>query len=122
MERDRFEALVDKALNSLPPSLLQRMENIALMVEDWPSGEQLKKSKIRHPRELLGLYEGIPLPNRTSGYNMVLPDRITIFQNPIEQLYRTDAKIVEKIQDTVYHEIAHYFGISDSRLRQMGKY
>ena len=122
MERDRFEALVDKALNSLPPALLQRMENIAVMVEDWPSAEQLKGAQIRHPQELLGLYEGIPLPKRTSGYNMVLPDRITIFQKPIEQHYRIDDRIVEKIQDTVYHEIAQYFGISDSRLRQMGKY
>ena len=122
MDRDQFETLVDKAINSLPPSILERMQNITIMVEDWPSPQQQESAKIRHPQELLGLYEGVPLPNRTSGYNMVLPDRITIFQKPIELHYRTDDKIIEKIQNTVYHEIAHYFGISDARLREMGKY
>ncbi len=122
MERERFEELVEKAVEGLPAKFKERLENIAITVEDWPTPKQLKEAGLRHRRDLLGLYEGIPLPNRGSGYNMVLPDRITIFQKPIEMHYRSDERIVRKIQDTVRHEIAHYFGISDARLKEIGRY
>jgi len=122
MERERFEELVEKAVEGLPAKFKERLENIAITVEDWPTPKQLKEAGLRDRRDLLGLYEGIPLPNRGSGYNMVLPDRITIFQKPIEMHYRSDERIVRKIQDTVRHEIAHYFGISDARLKEIGRY
>ena len=122
MERERFEELVEKAVEGLPAKFKERLENIAITVEDWPTPKQLKEAGLRHRRDLLGLYEGIPLPNRGSGYNMVLPDRITIFQKPIEMHHRSDERIVRKIQDTVRHEIAHYFGISDARLKEIGRY
>jgi len=122
MERERFEELVEKAVEGLPAKFKERLENIAITVEDWPTPKQLKEAGLRDRRDLFGLYEGIPLPNRGSGYNMVLPDRITIFQKPIEMHYRSDERIVRKIQDTVRHEIAHYFGISDARLKEIGRY
>lgn len=109
-------------MNGLPAELQERMENIVIMVEDWPTQEQLREVRVRNRRDLMGLYEGIPLTKRGSGYNMVLPDRITIFQKPIEMNYRSEPAIIKKIQRTVQHEIAHHFGISDARLSELNKY
>jgi predicted Zn-dependent protease with MMP-like domain len=122
MERERFEELVEAALDGLPPAFAERLENIVVMVQDWPTTAQLAAAKIRRRENLLGLYEGIPLPKRGGAYNMVLPDKITIFQRPIEMHCRSDANIVRQIQDTVRHEITHYFGISDGRMRELRKY
>jgi predicted Zn-dependent protease with MMP-like domain len=122
MERERFEELVEAALERLPPEFAQRLENVAVIVQDWPTEDQLAKTKMSRRENLLGLYEGIPLPKRGRSYNMVLPDKITIFQRPIEMHCRSDAKIIRQIQDTVRHEIAHFFGISDARLRELRKY
>ncbi|MFA4836005.1 MAG: metallopeptidase family protein [Dehalococcoidia bacterium] len=122
MERERFEGLVERAVEGLPEEFKENLENIVVFVEDWPTPEQLSEAGIKRRQDLLGLYEGIPLPDRGNGYNMVLPDRITIFQNPIELICSSDAGIVEKIQNTVRHEIAHYFGISDARLREIDRY
>lgn len=122
MNRERFEELVEEAVASLPQKFRDRLENIAILVEDWPSPEQMERVGIRRRSDLFGLYEGIPLPKRGRGYNMVLPDRITIFQKPIEMRYHSDELVRKKIQSTVRHEIAHYFGISDARLRDLGRY
>ncbi|MCD5413152.1 metallopeptidase family protein [Dehalococcoidia bacterium] len=122
MERERFEELVAAALEGLPPPFAERLENIAVTVQDWPTRDQLAETRVSHRENLLGLYEGIPLPKRGRSYNMVLPDKITIFQRPIEMHCRSDAKIIRQIRDTVQHEIAHYFGISDARLRELRKY
>ena len=122
MERERFQELVAEAVDGLPSELRESIHNVAILVADWPTQEQLGQVGIGHRSDLLGLYEGIPLPNRGSGYNMVLPDKITIFQKPIEMRYRSEEKIINKIQRTVRHEIAHYFGISDARLRDIGRY
>lgn len=122
MDRDRFQQLVDEALANLPPEFGERLQNIAVMVADWPTREQMSKPGIRRRQNLLGLYEGVPLPNRGRGYNMVMPDRITIFQKPIEMHCRSEEEIIRQVQHTVQHEIAHYFGISDARLREMGRY
>jgi len=122
MERERFERIVTEAVENLPPYLRDSLENIDIIVQDWPSETQLEEVGLRRRQDLFGLYEGIPLPKRGRGYNMVLPDRITIFQKPIEMRYHSEEKMILRIQNTVRHEIAHYFGISDSRLREMGKY
>jgi len=119
MERGRFEELVSESLERLPPEFKEKLENIVVVVENWPTPAQLTKTGVRHRRDLLGLYEGIPLPKRGRSYNMVLPDRITIFQKPIEMHYRSEERIIRKIQGTVRHEIAHYFGISDRRLAEL---
>ncbi len=122
MERERFEELVADAVEKLPERFKESLENITIIVQDFPTREQLEEVGLNSKWDLLGLYEGIPLTKRGRGYNMVLPDRITIFQKPIERRYKSEERIVRKIQSTVRHEIAHYFGISDSRLREIDRY
>ncbi len=119
MERERFEELVAAAVEELPEEFLERMENIIVVVEDYPTPSQLRKSGIGQNKTLLGLYEGVPLSRRSSGYGMVPPDKVTIFQGPIEAKCRTDNKIAEEIKRVVKHEIAHHFGISDERLDEL---
>jgi len=122
MERERFEQLVNEAVNSLPDEFLEHMDNIDILVADTPTSAQARRGKTGRNSTLLGLYEGVPQTHRTSGYNMVLPDKITIFQQPIESISRSDDDIRKNVQHVVLHEIAHHFGISDKRLRELGKY
>ena len=119
MERDRFEELVREALGGLPDEIAQRMSNVDVEVQDWPSAGQLASTKVPAGATLLGLYQGIPLTRRTSGYSMVPPDRIIIFQRPLERVSRGEEDLVERVRDTVVHEVAHHFGISDARLREI---
>jgi predicted Zn-dependent protease with MMP-like domain len=116
MDRQEFEKLVDRAIEALPEEFKSKLENIDVLVEDWPSPQQINKLKLRNKAQLLGLYEGIPQTKRDSGYNMVLPDKITIFQKPIEMECRSDKEIEAEIGRVVKHEIAHYFGIGDATL------
>jgi len=117
-----FAGLVAAALDSLPQEFLERMENVEVLIEDWPSREDLEEAGLL-PRDrsyLLGLYHGVPLTHRGSAYS-ALPDRITIFQKPIERLCGEDEEeIREQVRHTVIHEIAHYYGISDERLDELG--
>jgi len=119
MERERFERLVARAIESLPEEFRDRLENIGVVVEDWPTKAQLGKTRLRGRQTLLGLYEGTPLTSRTSHYGLVPPDKITIFQKPIEAICRDDAEITAEVEKVVRHEIAHHFGIGDARLRQI---
>lgn len=120
---EQFEELVAAAVDSLPPFFLEKMQNIEILVEAWPSRATMRRAGIPRGNLLLGLYEGIPLTQRTSGYMMVVPDVITLFQGPIEQVAGTDpAAIREQVRRTVIHEIAHHFGISDERLIELGAY
>jgi predicted Zn-dependent protease with MMP-like domain len=122
VERQRFEQLVDEAVKSLPDEFLEQMDNIEVMVDDFPTTAQLRRGNVGRNSTLLGLYEGVPRTRRTTGYNMVLPDKITIFQQPIEAKCATDEKIRAEVRHVVLHEIAHHFGIDDDRLREIGKY
>ena len=106
---DRFEDLVARALDGLPAEFAERMRNVAVTVEHGQG-----------PPGLLGLYEGIPLTSRTSGYAGVLPDRITIYQQAICAICDTEDQVAEQVRRTVIHEVGHYFGISDARLRELG--
>lgn len=119
MNRERFEVLVARALATLPEQFLDRLENIVVVVEDYPSRTQLSRTGLRSRYDVLGLYEGIPLTKRGRHYNLATPDMITIFQKPIESRYRDDAEIAAEIQRVVRHEIAHHFGIDDDRLEQI---
>jgi predicted Zn-dependent protease with MMP-like domain len=108
--RERFEQLVADALDSLPADLGKEMENVAVLVEDSSPGHQL-----------FGLYEGIPLTQRgPESYAGVMPDRITLFQEEICSVCSTEAEVVEQVRKTVIHEVAHHFGISDPRLKELG--
>lgn len=121
MDRGRFEWLVAKAVESLPDEFRSRLENIDVVVEDQPTRSQLTESGLKRDQTLLGLYEGVPLTRRGRHYGMVVPDKISIFQKPIEAICRNDAAITAEIQRVVRHEIAHHFGIGDARLSQLEK-
>jgi predicted Zn-dependent protease with MMP-like domain len=105
----RFEEMVEAALDSLPERLGRLMSNVAVMVQHEPG-----------PPGLLGLYEGIPLTSRTTGYAGVLPDRITIYRLAICAVCETEDDVIDQVRRTVVHEVGHHFGISDTRLTELG--
>ncbi len=121
MNQEKFAQLVIKAVEDLPQEFLTKLENVDIVIEDYPTLAQFGKSGLRRRETLLGLYEGIPQTKRGSHYGMVLPDKITIFQKPIEANCRSDAELYAEVSSVLKHEIAHHFGISDARLRQIEK-
>jgi predicted Zn-dependent protease with MMP-like domain len=113
VDEDGFSRAVQAAMESLPPDLAAAVSNVALVVEDEPPPGM----------PLLGLYQGIPLTERTSGYAGVPPDKITIYRLPLERLYGDDPGLLRaQIRRVVLHEIAHHFGISDERLHELDRY
>ncbi|HSW56838.1 MAG TPA: metallopeptidase family protein [Dehalococcoidales bacterium] len=120
MNRERFESLVARAVEALPEEFHQRLENIDVVVEDYPTRTQIGENQKGKDFILLGLYEGIPLTERDNHYGMVVPDKITIFQKNFELLYGADDFLIQKeIGKVVRHEVAHHFGISDERLDEL---
>ena len=119
MRRWHFEKLVAEALDELPRRFRRRLRNIAVVVEIEPSQELLEDMGLWPHGTLLGLYQGVPLTERGFSYGNVLPDRITIFQKPIEAMHRTNEEIKEAVKDTVKHELGHYFGLDDERLEEL---
>jgi predicted Zn-dependent protease with MMP-like domain len=117
-----FEVLVAEALDGLPADIQQKLDNVEVVVEWRPSPAQLRSLGLGPGGTLFGLYEGVPLTQRTSGYNLVLPDKITIFRQPIEDYCRSDDQVKQVVRRTVLHELAHHFGISDDRLHELGAY
>ena len=95
------------------------MKNVDVVVEDRASGKLLSGMGLQSPFQLLGLYQGVPLDRRGFYYGNVLPDKITLFQIPIESICRTKEEIAERVREVVIHEVGHYFGLSDERLRQL---
>ena len=119
MKREAFEELVAAAVERLPGEFAERLDNVAIVVQDAPTRRQLGGPRGERGMTLLGLYEGVPITERTHDYGMVLPDKITLFQGPIEASCRTEEEIVAMIQRVVRHEIAHHFGITDERLDEI---
>jgi len=119
---EEFEQLVVQALEDLPDYFQQKLQNIEVVVADWPTPAERRAVDLKPGHLMFGLYQGIPLTKRTSHYGLVLPDKITIYRMPIEQVCRTPEQIIQRVQHTVKHEIAHHFGISDDRLRELGAY
>ena len=119
MDRERFEWLVARAIEALPDEFISRLENVDVVVEDYPNQGQLTRTGLKRGQTLLGLYEGVPQTRRGAHYGLVPPDKITIFQKPIEAKCRYNAEIKDEIQRVVKHEIAHHFGIDDARLDQI---
>ncbi len=119
--RRRFEQLVADALDSIPAELGDKMENVAVVVEDWPRPDQMPDQSGDRRGTLLGLYEGIPLTSRGPiGYGGVLPDRITIFRGPLCARADDEEGLARDVRVTVLHEVGHYFGLSDARLHELG--
>lgn len=118
-----FETLVVEAVAGLPVYFQEKLENIEILVANWPTSEDNRRAGVTPGSLLLGLYQGIPLTERTHYYNLVPPDTITLYQGPIEMVAGKDfKKIKQQVKHTVIHEIAHHFGISDARLRELGAY
>jgi predicted Zn-dependent protease with MMP-like domain len=123
ISNEQFDELVAEALDSLPDYFLERLQNIEVVVAEWPSTATLRQMGMSNRLELLGLYEGVPLTERTSNYGLTPPDLITLFQRPI--IAATDGSldaVRAEVRHTVIHEIAHHFGISDERLWELGAY
>ena len=119
MQRGRFLKLVRRALAEVPDPFATWLENVDVLVVKQPTKRQRLELGLEPDETLFGLYEGIPQTERDSGYGMVLPDTITIFQEPLEQEFRDDAELVEEVRVTVLHELAHFFGMSDDELHKL---
>ncbi len=117
MDRQRFEALVEQAVAELPKFFQEKLENIAIVIEDLPPLD----IQTQYPGGvLLGLYQGVPLRDRSVWSNYPYPDVISIYQRNIERICRTDEEIVRQARETVMHEIGHYFGMDEEQLRELG--
>jgi predicted Zn-dependent protease with MMP-like domain len=120
LSREEFDELVKEALNDVPDEFLGKLENVYVTVEDNPSPEDYRQARVPRRTVIFGLYQGVPAGQRSPFAPFAMPDRITIFQRSIESVSRTREDIIRQIRRTVLHEIAHHFGISDKRLREMG--
>lgn len=119
MNRERFRRLVDDALQTIPDDFRNAMENIAIVVEDEPTSEQLEEVGIEPPDSLLGLYQGTPLTERQWAHGNALPDKITLFQRVIEDDSEDEDDMVTAIGETLIHEIGHYFGLSEEEIEEI---
>ncbi|RME35335.1 MAG: metallopeptidase family protein [Thermoflexia bacterium] len=122
VEEALFDQFVAEALERLPEFFRNRLENVEIVVEDWPDRRTMRLAGVRSPADLLGFYHGVPLTKRTSSYMLVLPDRITLYRRPILMRCRTPEEVRALVEWTLRHEIAHYFGIDDDRLLEIGAY
>ena len=119
LTRKEFEELVVLALKRLPKFFKKKMKNVDVALEGQASRELILEMGLRSPSELLGLYQGVPLDQRGFYYGNVLPDKITLYQFPIESMCETKEKVEEKVREVVMHEVGHYFGLDDERLREL---
>jgi predicted Zn-dependent protease with MMP-like domain len=122
LERERFEQLVVRALEELPPWVEAALDNVEVTVAEVPSAAQRQRMRLRRDATLLGLYEGVPQTRRGLHYGLVLPDKITLFRRPILAVCRTPEEVEARVRSVVIHELAHHFGIDDDRLRELGAY
>ncbi|MBI4811330.1 MAG: metallopeptidase family protein [Ignavibacteriales bacterium] len=122
MDRSDFEKIVEQAFEKLPEKFKQAVENVGIIVEDYPNDEIVQKMNLPSKRHLLGLYQGIPFTHRGSWYGMtpVVPDKISLYQMNIESISRTEEDIERKIIEVLIHEIGHYFGMSEDEIREAG--
>jgi len=116
---EQFDEIISKALAELPKQYTENMNNVAIVMADDPSAEQRIKLKLRCNETLFGLYEGIPLTRRGAGYNLVLPDKITIFKNPLLHASHDMISFEEQVKHTLWHEIAHHFGLDHDRIHEL---
>lgn len=119
MTDEEFKQLVAKGLDAMPEKFAAKLDNVAVVIADAPTAEQRRRFNLRERATLFGLYEGVPLTKRGSGYTMVLPDKITIFKQPMLEAYGDDRDaICQQVADTVWHEIAHHFGLDEGEVRR----
>ncbi len=117
-----FEEMVRAAVEALPATFRERISNLDFAVEEWANIDDYARTRTPRNAMLLGVYRGVPLTRRGSGYSMTLPDTIVIFSGPLQRLARDEEDLRERVAHVVRHEVGHYFGISDDRLREIGAY
>ncbi len=122
MDIDQFEGLVLEALESMPEMFHEALDNVEIVIEQWPAWNTMRMAGVRSKFELLGFYHGVPLTERTTNYGLVSPDKISIYQKPIEAQCSTPQEVRALVHRVVLHELAHYFGIDDDRLHEIGAY
>jgi predicted Zn-dependent protease with MMP-like domain len=116
-----FDRLISKAMDELPQEYIKGLNNVAIVYADWPDEHQAQKAGLREGNILLGLYEGIPLTQRGAGYSFVLPDKITLFKRSLLMIARDPQSLFEQIKRTLWHEIAHYYGLNHDRIHELEK-
>jgi predicted Zn-dependent protease with MMP-like domain len=116
---ERFDQLITRAMDELPQKHITGLENVAIIYDDEPSDEQKQKMKLDSHHLLLGLYEGIPLTQRGNSYSFVLPDKITLFKKSILAVVSNEEELFEQIKRTLWHEIAHYYGLNHNRIDEL---
>lgn len=114
-----FDKTISEAMDELPEEYIKRLNNVAIVYADEPTPEQREKLKLRCDQTLFGLYEGVPLTKRGAGYNLVLPDKIIIFKNPILGRSVDEADFKRQVKHTLWHEIAHYYGLDHDRIHEL---
>ena len=119
MTRDRFARLVEEALGHIPRRFRDAMQNVAVVVEDEPPRELLEELDMEPDETLLGFYQGTPLPERSSSYGNTLPDRISIYQIPVEDASEDDEEIRQCVVETLIHEFGHYFGMTEDEIEEI---
>jgi len=122
MNPELFEDLVAEAFDNLPDVFREKLDNVVVLVEDWPDWEILRAARLRSPYQILGFYHGVPHTARTTNYGLIPPDKISIYRRPIEARCRTVEEVRELVGRVLRHEIAHHFGSSDDRLLELGAY
>jgi len=114
---EKFDSIISEAMDQMPEQYIQRLSNVLVTYEDQPSAQQREKLKLRCDQTLFGLYEGVPLTRRGANYNLVLPDKITIFKNPILAYANgSEDRFRQQVKHTLWHEIAHYYGLDHDRI------
>ena len=119
VSQSQFEDLINKALDSLPKKYIEKLDNVAIVTADEPNEQQRRKLHLHNGQTLFGLYQGIPLTQRGTSYNLVLPDIITIFKHPIEHSVNNLDELTEAVRHTLWHEIAHYFGLDHNKIYKL---
>ena len=120
MDRARFISLVHRALRDVPPPFRDHLKQVDIVVKRRPSRSDLIDADLAPDESMYGFYRGIPLTERDSGYSMVAPDVIDVYQEPLEEDFPEEAELIAEIRTTVLHELAHFFGIDDDRLEELG--
>lgn len=116
---EQFEQLISRAMDELPQEYIKGLDNVVVTYDDAPTSHQREKMKLRHGETLFGLYEGIPRTQRGAGYNLVLPDKITIFKRPMLQIHHDLEGLYREVKHTLWHEIAHFYGLNHDRIHEI---